>query len=317
MVMLSRLRVMAAKVEGTPGTAESLTASEGAFNAYDVKIDGQIEVEERESQGSFDRLSGVPGVRAGTMTFKTDMGWDGTTTMPTFASVLLPMCGMPETSQVYNPKSEPPGANVKTGTLGVYMFESTATDKCVLHTLKGAVGNPKFVFPTGKMAYIEWTFEGVWVAPTLTTVITPTHPTALPVRYANATTAWDSVALCVSEISLDMGNVLSPVSCASGDGIKHYIVSDRKPVFSADPESVLTGTQNRYTQWTTPSEAALSVTVSGPADSTIVVSAPKAQITALQHGDREGINTDSLTWSCNKSGSTVDADVTVTFNEAS
>lgn len=316
MVMLKRLRVMAAAIETTPGTAETLDAGDGVFNAYDVELDGEMELEEREAQGSFDRLSSVVGEHTGSMKFKTDMWWDGTITMPAWASVLLPMCAWPETSQVYAPKSEPPGTSVKTGTLGVYKFESTASNKCVLHTLKGAVGSARIVMPTGKMAYIEWTFQGVWVTPSTTTAIAPTYPTDAPIRYANATTSWNSVALCVSEIVLDQGNVITPVRCAAAEGISYYIVSDRKPVFSADPESVLLATQNRYSQWTAGTEAALSIVLDGPSDSTITLAAPKAQIQDLKHGDRDGFNIDQLVWSCNKNGANIDGDVTLTFAEA-
>ena len=87
MPLLKKIQTIAAKVEATIGTAETLTASEGVFNAYDIDIQGDIQVEEREGQAGFDMLPGVAGTRKGTMTFKTDIEWDGSATVPVWSSV--------------------------------------------------------------------------------------------------------------------------------------------------------------------------------------------------------------------------------------
>ena len=102
MTMLKRKRVFAAKIEATPGTAESLTNTEGAFNAYNVMAQATIAMEEREGQGGFNYLSAVPGAYGGTLSFRTDLGWDGTSTEPTWASVLLPACGWVDTSGTFD-----------------------------------------------------------------------------------------------------------------------------------------------------------------------------------------------------------------------
>ena len=57
--LLKRKSVIAAKVETTVGTEESLTASEGNFNPYNITVTPAIEVEEREDPGSFNRRKGA------------------------------------------------------------------------------------------------------------------------------------------------------------------------------------------------------------------------------------------------------------------
>ena len=119
--LLKRISTLAFKEEATPGTAESLTAAEGAFNAFEIDFQAEITVEERESQGSFNRLKGSPGARKATLSFKTDLGWDGAA-HPAWASVLLPACGVVATGDVYAPVSAPPGVDgVKTVTIGFYL----------------------------------------------------------------------------------------------------------------------------------------------------------------------------------------------------
>ena len=180
MPLLKKLTTMAAKVESTIGTAESLTASEGVFNIYDPEVSAEIEVEGREANGSFDNLSGVSGSQAGTLTFKTDAGWSGTGT-PEWADTLLPACGYVESSQVFRPTSEAPGSNVKTVTIGFY--EWAGSGDALFKVLAGAVGNFKIMADAGKVVMIEWEFKGVWQAPTDVTMIEPTYPThkAVPV----------------------------------------------------------------------------------------------------------------------------------------
>lgn len=312
MPLLKRVRTIAAKVETTPGTAESLTASEGAFNAYDIEINAAIEVEQREGQASFDYLSGVAGQRMGTMTFSTDLGWDGTVTMPTWASVLLPGCGVVESSQVYTPRSEAPGSNVKTLTLGVY-------ENGLLKTLAGAVGNFRIVLPTGRMARMEFEFQGVWQAPTDTSIIAPTYPTALPLRFASAAAVtYDSVDLKIESMTWDAGNQIKMIEDATtASGLCYGIVTDRQTRITANPESELVATRPDYADWIGDVEAALAVTLDGPSDSTIALSAPKAQIINVQEGDRDGLQIDDIEWAANKNGANLDENFSITFSEAS
>lgn len=310
MPLLEKIQTIGAKIEPTIGTAESLTATEGAFNAYDIDIQGDINVEEREGQGGFDRLQGIAGTRRGTMTFKTDIEWDGTTTMPAWASVFLPGCGFVESAQVYEPVSEAPGSNVKTLTLGCFKngkFKSIA----------GAVGGFRIVLPSGKKCYIEWSFEGVWQPVTDAAIITPTYPTDTIIRFASATVQYDSVDLCVAEMSFDSGNVIVMRECPdTAAGFVSGIITDRYPMINADPEATLVATDDPYGDWLAGTQAACTVTLDGPSDSTIVITAPKAQLFNAQEGNRDKLTIDNLTWMANKNGANQDECMSITFNEA-
>ena len=55
MPLLRRRAVFAAKTETTVGTAETITASEGAYNARDFSIQPTVAVTRREGQGGEDR----------------------------------------------------------------------------------------------------------------------------------------------------------------------------------------------------------------------------------------------------------------------
>ena len=307
MPLLKRVRTIAAAVEAAIGTPETLAAAQGVYNAYDIAINASIEVEQREAQGSFDRLSGVAGARQGTMAFKTDI-YIGAV-MPAWASVLFPACGYVATGAVFTPRSKAPGtttADPRTVTIGVF-------EDGFYKRLAGATGNFKIVYPSGKKAFIEWEFQGVWQAPANATLIEPTYPTDLPIRFATGTATYNMVDLQVENITFDAGNEIvyreDPTTAA---GYISTLITDRMPKITANPESVLTGTQDRFAMWLAATEAAFAITLAGPDSSALVLSAPKAQIVNNQEGDRSKLQVDDLEFSCNKNATTKDADVSIT-----
>ena len=309
MPLLRRRSVFAAKVEGTIGTAESLSGTEGAFNAREFSIQPNIALTRREGQGGFNYLAGIPEGMMGTCTVTMDLWYDGTT-VPAWASVLLPACGWVASSLVFSPKTEGPGSNVKTLTIGHYKDGKLAL-------LSGAMGTFKIVAPTGKVAYIEFTFTGKYSTnETDTALISPTYPTTLPLRVAAGALTWNSVALCTANVEVDAGNNVIMRECMNASDRSGYIsavITDRAPVITADPESVLVATQDRDAKWLTSTPEAFSMQI-GASGSSITIAAPKAQLENKQQGDRNGLMTDDLTWLATANGSTPDTELTITFD---
>jgi hypothetical protein len=308
MPLLRRRAVFAAKVETTIGTAESLTGAEGAFNARDFTIQPNVPITRREGQGGFNYLPGIAEGMQGTCTVTMDMAYDGTT-VPTWASVLLPACGWVATAGVFSPLSEGPGTNVKTLTIGHYKDGKRSL-------LSGAMGTFKIMAPTGKMASIEFTFTGKYSTnETDTALIAPTYPTTLPLRVAAGALTWNSVALCTSNVEVDAGNSVIMRECMNAtdrSGFVSAIVTNRAPVITADPESELVATQDRDALWLTSSPQAFSMQI-GVAGTSITVAAPKAQLENKQQGNRNDMMTDDLTWLATK-GSAADTELTITFD---
>ena len=308
MPLYKRKKTLAAKVEGTPGTAEALTNAEGAFNAYDIMLQPSISFEDREGSGSFNYLTAISQARSATITFKTDVAWDGTATEPSIFTVLMPACGWTETTNVWKPRSEAPGTNVKTLTMGTYVDG-------VLKTIKGAVGTYVITLTTGGMITIEWTFTGVYVEPTDTAIIAPTYPTESPLRFAAATAcSFNSVALKVQQITIDAGNEVALLEDPTdASGFIHAIITNRRPTITANPESILVATQNRHNIWTTSTPYTIQITLDGPSTSTLGITAPKAQIINIQEADRNRIVTDEIEFLCTKNGATQNEELYFTF----
>jgi len=308
MPLLRRKSVFAAKVESTIGTAEALTASEGAFNAMDFTIQPNVTTTRREAQGGFNYLPSMPEGMTGTCSIKHELTYDGTN-VPTWASVLLPACGWVAAGAVFTPRTEAPGANVKTLTIGHYKDGKRSL-------LSGAMGTFTITLETGKTAFITFTFTGKYSSnETDTALIAPTYPTVLPLRFAAGVLTYNSVPLCASTVSIDAGNSVIMRECVSASDRSGYVsalVTNRAPVITANPESVLVATQDVDALWLASTPQALTITV-GTAGSGITISAPQAQLENKQQGNRSDMLVDDLTWLAS-AGATVDTELSITFD---
>lgn len=303
--MLRRKRVLAAAIETTSGTAETLDATDATVNCFNIEIQANIPVEERPQQGSFSHLAAVPGPRMGTCTFMTYLTGDGAAGVPTWADVFLPACGWVESTQVFSPTTEPPGSNVKTITIGVY-------EDGVRKLLSGCAGTFRIVCTSGMPIQIEWTFTGVWQAPTDVALLSPTYDTNLPLRFASSTfTVGGSAPGCVQQISFDAGNNVIMRECpTTAAGYLAGLVSGRKVVGNMNPESRLVATENVFGDWLAGTERAISLNVDDGTDS-ITIAAPKSQRINIQEGDRNGQQIDNIDFQCNRSSG--DDELTITF----
>ena len=102
------------------------------------------------------------------------------------------------------------------------------------------------------------------------------------------------------------------VDVADRTGYKSAIVTNRAPVITADPESVLVATQDREAHWLSSLPYAFSMRV-GVSAASIIISAPKAQLENKQQGNRSDMMTDDLTWLAT-AGSAVDTELTIAFD---
>lgn len=309
MTLLKRKRILAAKIETTPGTAESLAAADAAFNCYEVTVQQEIEKSPREGQGSFGHLPSASAGHKGRITFKTDLVWDGTATEPAWADTFFPACGCVKSTNTYTPRSEAPGTNVKTLTMAVY-------EDGRVKLMRGCVGTFRLVCETGKIAMIEWDFVGIWTTPTDVALLAPTYPTTAPIRYASGVTTFNSVAMQCQSVTLDIANEMYLREGTAATNITGYIagcITNRRPVITCNPESKLIGTQDRYLFFRDSSEYVATFEIAGPSTSKIVVSAPKATIENIQDADRNALIVDDLTLLCCQNGSTADQEFSIVF----
>lgn len=311
MPLLKRKCVLAAKIETTSGTAETVTATDAAFNAYNAIMQPSIAMTQREGQGGFGWLSSVPEGHQGAASFRTYLEWDGTATEPSWADTFFPACGWVKSSQTYSPLTEAPGSSVKTLTIAHYQ-------NGIRKLLYGCMGTFVVTLPTGKAGYIDWTFTGKWGGVTDATILAPTYPTDRALRYAGGLAEWNDINLCVESAVIDAGNEVILRECPTSEtGYAAALVTNRQPKIKVNPEATTVAAQDRWGLWLSRTEYALELDVSGATDELLSFDAAKAQIMNNQEGDRRGMITDEIEFQCNKNGANLDQELQITFTAAS
>jgi len=305
MGLLKRKTLMAAKIESTAYTAESLANADSSHNFYDASMKVAIDTNQRMSVNTFSNRKSTNGGRSATITFQTDLVGNGDGAAPGWADLLLPACGFVKATNTFGPVSEAPGSSVKTLTIAVY---EDGRKKLA----KGCVGSFKLVCESGKDIMIEWTFTGAWVQSTDSAMLTPTYPTLVPFRFSSATVALGSYTPCLQKLEIDAGNnVVLREDPAETSGYKGAIITDRNIVGTADPESQLVAGYDTYGKWIANTEEAFSVAVDDGTD-VVTITAPKCEITNIDHGDRNSLRTDPISFQANLDSSG-DDELTIAF----
>lgn len=287
---------MAAKVEGTVGTAESLSASEAVYRVYNHEMNPTIQTNQRQGQGlGLTPSSAVPGGRLGQTTFIADLF--GGASVPAQLTTFFNACGLKLDTATFTPESRPPEAassGAKTLTIAKYVDG-------IKKQLHGAMGNAVLHFPSGAPCYVEYTFTGCYAAVSDVAVPAYTPPTTVALLGAGGTFTVGGVALKVGEIIIDLGNVVTPRKDITAAGGYHScVITDRLITFRADIEATKVATYDPHADWLAQTERAISLIV-GSSGNQLTIAAPKAQIIDVQPGDRNGLEIFDVTYQCNAS----------------
>jgi hypothetical protein len=117
-----------------------------------------------------------------------------------------------------------------------------------LHMVTGAKGNVKGTFEAGKIAHFDWEFQGRLVAPTDASIPgSLTFLSTLPPLFSSATSVIGSYSPVFRKLEFDLGNqIVRRDDANSVDGIQGFIIPDRAPSCTIDPES---GTEATHPIW--------------------------------------------------------------------
>lgn len=303
--MLSKKRILAAKIETTVGTAISLAAADATFNVFNAVIQPDIPFNARESQSAFSGLTGSYEGLAGTATFSCEL--TGGASIPAWATTFLPACGMVASSLVMSPQTNPPGSGgVKTLTIGSYVDG-------IWRSIKGAMGNAVFRFEAGKKVMVDFEFKGIWVPPTDVALITPTWTTVAPLRFVSSGLAIGAANPKCANLTIDLGNqVILREDSGTSSGYISACITDRKMKGTIDPEAALVATRDNLGDWLARTEAALAISL-GAATNGVAFAAPKLQFTNVQEADRNGTYVEQVDFVLNRSAAAGDDELTITF----
>jgi hypothetical protein len=294
--MLTRRRVIAAKVETTEGTAEAIVVADAGILAFDVKYDADIKMYQRNpSVNTLSNSIPIPGQQSAKVTFRAELKGPGasyTTLIKPALSPYFRACGFAETLVAATSVTYLP-ASTGVPSLTIWVYEDGMIKK-----IKGARGNVKLSGKVGEPIVAEFEFTGVYDGVIDGTMITPTFEGSVPPIMMGTTFTIDSYAAVISSISIDMANKLElRDSVVSTSGYLSTLLSDRNPTGKLDPEATTVAAYDWYGKWKGGTSGALSLGAIGTtAFNRYTITAPKCVYTGIAEGDRAGMMVNDTTF---------------------
>lgn len=292
MPMLNERKVVLAKAEATYGVDPTPAAANDAILTMNTKVKETHEPVERNVEMiSLSQRQSYLGKRMAEVTFQTEIIGSGVVGTAPRLGALLKACSMAETvsvgsSVIYTPATSPQVSL----TMWVYIDGRR-------HILNGCVGTFKLIAEAGKQGLLEFTFKGLYNAPTDTAIVTPTYQTTVdsPCMVKSSNFLLNSVGLILQKMTLDLANTIAQRDSVSGaNGIAGFYITNRKPSVEIDPEAVpIAAYDLRADVLQTPRQ--MSMVMGATAGNICTLTVPKLNLNDLEYADRENLVVEKIT----------------------
>lgn len=292
-----RNRILLVKEESVYGSDSTPEVGSNAMEAKNVKVNYTGDKLTRDNvRSSISPVSPVMGKRQIEVSFEMEVKGSGSVGTAGKLGDLLEACGFNETiagngsSVVYRPAS----GTIKSVTIYVYDIDGASA---VLNKITGAVGTFNLKCPAGQYASLEFNFKGKYNARSDVAVpSTPTYESTVPPIVESALFSLNSSNdLIAQECNIQMDNTLAErADLNSPSGILAFMITQRNPKGTFNPEAVLVATYDFTTDWASATQRALSITVGATAGNKVVITAPKVTIDSIGDGDRDSILTKDI-----------------------
>ncbi len=193
----------------------------------------------------------------------------------------LTIDGAPEDAVIYRPQSDPSSIQ----DVGIY-----ANLDGIRHKLLGGVGNIDLNVSVGDYGRITFNFNSLYSTPTDQSLPTPTTLSLSPPVSHNIGLAVGSYSpIAANALTFGLGNDVQRINDLNAtNGISKYVIVNRDPVGSFDPEIDTLANFDPYTDWEDATKSALNVTLGSTSGNRVGLFWPKTQYRQVQPGDRNG-----------------------------
>lgn len=169
-----------------------------------------------------------------------------------------------------------------------------------VHRMYSARGNVRIVGTFGEPAFLEFDFMGVPVDDDDVALLTGVaYEDTVPAPFLNlqdTELADQDPANCFTTVEVDMGNqvVMRPCAVDHPSGFASARINSRDVTATADPEAQLVATVDMFSKLREGSIFPFVWTLGQTAGNIVEFNAPRAQVTGITQGDRDGILIDQL-----------------------
>ena len=307
--MYTKKTVVYVEKEAVIGTGETPTAGDNAVMAYDVSLDIKGDMKER-SPGNSDRSSyaDIRGKTMAELKITIELKGSGTPgTAPRYAP-LLEASDRLETVVAGTSVAYTPALVSETCTIWVNIDG-------ILHSMVGCAGDCELDLTSGEVPKLIFTMSGVYVLPTDSVIESPTFDSTIPSIVKGTTTTFGSYAAIIEKLNLKFGNsVVERTDFNAAEGIKSFIVGDRRPNGVMTCEAVLRATSNAdfWSYFNSSTSKALSLVLGATSGNIATIVAPACILAAPKYGDRSGLRTFDIEFQMARSSGNDEMTITLT-----
>lgn len=292
-VLSKRVSLLAAKVEATKGTAETLAAADAAMNIFNLQFTPPEKMEERLGQGTLDRLVSIQGEQQAMLEFDWELV-GATSTPPLVALTMLRISGFINTSGVFTRTAD--FSAQKTATMGAYVDGT-------LKMLAGCCGDFDIECNNGRRGIVHQRVMGKFLGNSDAAVLgSVTFPATKPPR------GWQSFTLGsfspqAPQITFKLNNtmkLLEDKNDSAKTGFAYGIISDSDPQCIIEPYQTLAANNDWYALQAAATAQILSLVVGTASNNTMTLDSQLAEIRSIgKLGDRDRLGTEAITLGLN------------------
>jgi hypothetical protein len=168
-----------------------------------------------------------------------------------------------------------------------------------LHKITGAKGTVKISALAGQFGILDFSFKGLYNAPTDVAIstVTPTFLNTLPPTFINTGSTVDSFSPVFTKFDFDLGaKVDKREDGNSVNGVAGFIITDRKPKVTIDPESVAEGTDPIWGDLYAATKRTITAKIGSQTGNQVQMTFVAVSDT-VSYGDRSGIRTQNIGYS--------------------
>lgn len=156
--------------------------------------------------------------------------------------------------------------------------------------IAGCLGSPHLTAPSGKLAYWEFTLKGLYAAPSDQSIPSQTYVPSKPPIVESADFSIQGLAGIIANFEyMTNNNIALRPSANSPDGILGFIMTDRKPTGSCDPEATTVAAHAFIDKLMTSAEGSARITIGTASGNKTKLAFARAQYSDAQFEDRNGI----------------------------
>jgi len=186
-----------------------------------------------------------------------------------------------------------------------------------LHKIVGAKGTFKLSLNAGKIPVFSFKFQGLYVAVTDASI--PGSQTWLntkPPVFQSSTSVIDAYAPTFTKLDFDLGNTITQRDDGTAaNGIKGFLITDRKSSLTIDPESVTEATKPLWANLAASTSATVSATVGSQAGNEAKLTCTGEPVD-VSYSDDKGLRRQPIKFEINRPtiGTTPGSEIALQFN---